>query len=59
VLYAVRGYDSIPDSNLESVPGVSEAVLRINKYMGGTCLHKIDREGCPVYIERLVNDNNK
>ncbi|KAG0748819.1 hypothetical protein G6F57_003908 [Rhizopus arrhizus] len=53
VLYAVRGYDSIPDSNLESVPGVSEAVLRINKYMGGTCLHKIDREGCPVYIERL------
>lgn len=54
VLYAVRGYESIPDSNLEALPGVSESVLRINKYMGGTCLHKTDREGCPVYIERLV-----
>ncbi|RCH98276.1 S14 cytosolic factor [Rhizopus azygosporus] len=53
VLYAVRGYESIPDSNLEALPGVSESVLRINKYMGGTCLHKTDREGCPVYIERL------
>ncbi|KAG2205948.1 hypothetical protein INT47_005266 [Mucor saturninus] len=53
VLYAVRGYQSIPDSNLEALPGVSESVLRINKYMGGACLHKTDREGCPIYIERL------
>ncbi|KAI8991483.1 CRAL-TRIO domain-containing protein [Mycotypha africana] len=53
VLYAVRGFHSIPDSNLEAQPGISEAVLRINKYMGGACLHKTDREGCPVYIERL------
>ncbi|KAI7899977.1 CRAL-TRIO domain-containing protein [Cokeromyces recurvatus] len=53
VLYAVRGYQSIPDSNLEPLPGISESVLRINKYMGGACLHKTDREGCPVYIERL------
>lgn len=54
MLYAVRGYQSIPDSNLEPLPGVSESVLRINKYMGGACLHKVDREGCPIYIERLV-----
>lgn len=54
VLYAVRGYSSIPDSNLEALPGVSESVIRINKYMGGACLHKTDREGCPIYIERLV-----
>ncbi|KAI8882242.1 CRAL/TRIO domain-containing protein [Backusella circina FSU 941] len=53
VLYAVRGYASIPDSNLEAVPGVSESVLRINQSMGGACLHKVDREGCPIYIERL------
>ncbi|CAO0792693.1 unnamed protein product [Mucor circinelloides] len=53
VLYAVRGYDSIPDSNLEPLAGISESVLRINKYMGGACLHKVDREGCPIYIERL------
>jgi hypothetical protein len=54
VLYAVRGYETIPDSNLEALAGVSESVLRINKYMGGACLHKTDREGCPIYIERLV-----
>lgn len=54
MLYAVRGYDSIPDSNLEPLAGVSESVLRVNKYMGGACLHKTDREGCPIYIERLV-----
>ncbi|KAL7322540.1 hypothetical protein PS15p_211529 [Mucor circinelloides] len=53
VLYAVRGYASIPDSNLEPLAGISESVLRINKYMGGACLHKVDREGCPIYIERL------
>lgn len=54
VPYAVRGYTYIEDSNLEAKPGISESVLRINRYMGGTCLHKKDKEGCPVYIERLV-----
>ncbi|ORE18922.1 CRAL/TRIO domain-containing protein [Rhizopus microsporus] len=61
VLYAVRGYESIPDSNLEALPGVSESVLRINKYMGGTCLHKTDREGfewyhiaCTEFLNRVI-----
>ncbi|KAI8364117.1 CRAL-TRIO domain-containing protein [Blakeslea trispora] len=53
VLYAVRGFNSVPDSNLESLPGLSESVIRVNNYMGGSCLHKVDREGCPIYIERL------
>jgi hypothetical protein len=53
VLYAVRGFKDVPDSNLEPIEGVSESVLRINKYMGGACLHKVDKEGCPIYIERL------
>ncbi|KAI9280061.1 CRAL-TRIO domain-containing protein [Sporodiniella umbellata] len=53
VPYAVRGYSAIEDSNLEPKPGISESVLRINRYMGGACLHKTDKEGCPVYIERL------
>ncbi|KAI8370626.1 CRAL-TRIO domain-containing protein [Radiomyces spectabilis] len=53
VLYSVRGFSSIPDSNLEASAGVSEAVLRINQYMGGSCLHKTDIDGCPIYIERL------
>ncbi|KAI9032713.1 CRAL-TRIO domain-containing protein [Phycomyces nitens] len=53
LLYPIRGYNSIPDGNLEAAPGLSESVLRINKYMGGSCLHKTDKNGCPVYIERL------
>ncbi|KAI9277730.1 CRAL-TRIO domain-containing protein [Umbelopsis sp. AD052] len=52
VLYAVRGFD-IEDANLTAAPGLSESVLRIASYMGGSCLHKTDKEGCPVYIERL------
>ncbi|ORX48323.1 CRAL/TRIO domain-containing protein [Hesseltinella vesiculosa] len=53
VLYPVRGYKSLPDQNLTAQPGVSEAVLRIYRYMGGSCLHKVDKDGCPIYIERL------
>ncbi|OZJ04159.1 hypothetical protein BZG36_03111 [Bifiguratus adelaidae] len=52
-LYAIRGYSSLPDQNLEAAPGVAENVLRIATYMGGSGLHKFDRDGCPVYIERL------
>lgn len=53
VLYAVRGF-GIEDANLSPTPGLSESVLRIACYMGGSCLHKTDKDGCPVYIERLV-----
>ncbi|CAO3597374.1 unnamed protein product [Absidia cylindrospora] len=53
ILYPVRGYSSIPDQNLIAKPGISESVLRLYSHMGGTCLHKVDNDGCPVYIERL------
>ncbi|KAI8342911.1 CRAL-TRIO domain-containing protein [Chlamydoabsidia padenii] len=53
VLYPIRGYSCIPDQNLVAQPGVSESVLRVYKYMGGSCLHKVDKDGCPIYIERL------
>jgi hypothetical protein len=53
VLYAIRGFE-LEDANLTSAPGLSESVLRIASYMGGSCLHKTDKDGCPVYIERLV-----
>ncbi|EIE77422.1 hypothetical protein RO3G_02126 [Rhizopus delemar RA 99-880] len=65
VLYAVRGYDAIPDSNLESVPGVSEAVLRINKYMGeevegyhlacNEFLHRVVMKDCSKKAGRPIN----
>ncbi|CDH50451.1 sec14 cytosolic [Lichtheimia corymbifera JMRC:FSU:9682] len=53
LLYPVRGFDTIPDGNLTSDAGVSESVLRIYRWMGGSCLHKTDKDGCPIYIERL------
>ncbi|KAG2182047.1 hypothetical protein INT43_006973 [Umbelopsis isabellina] len=52
VLYAIRGFE-LEDANLTPAPGLSESVLRIASYMGGSCLHKTDKDGCPVYIERL------
>ena len=54
LLYPVRGFSSVPDSNFDAEPNVSEAVLRVNRWLGGVCLHKTDNDGCPVYIERLV-----
>ncbi|CAO3685259.1 unnamed protein product [Umbelopsis vinacea] len=52
VLYAVRGF-GVQDANLTPLPGLSESVLRIASYLGGSCLHKVDKDGCPIYIERL------
>lgn len=54
-IYPVRGFKSMPDSNFEAAPGISDYVFRVCRYMGGSCLHKVDKEGCPVYIERLVS----
>ncbi|KAI9496667.1 CRAL-TRIO domain-containing protein [Zychaea mexicana] len=53
LLYPVRGFSCLPDGNLDVHPSVSEAVLRIYRWMGGSCLHKTDNDGCPIYIERL------
>lgn len=59
VLYPIRGYSSIPDQNLVAQPGVAESVLRVYSHMGGSCLHKIDKDGCPIYIERLVRKEGR
>ncbi|KAI8060240.1 CRAL-TRIO domain-containing protein [Gongronella butleri] len=53
VLYPIRGYKSLPDQNLTAEDGISESVLRIYRHMGGSALHKVDKDGCPIYIERL------
>jgi hypothetical protein len=59
VLLPVRGFASIPDQNVKAGPGTSETVIRLHEYLGGSCLHKTDKEGCPIYIERAVRINKK
>ena len=55
-MYGVRGWHSVPDANIEAgQPNVPEHAIRLQKYMGGSCLHKWDRAGRPIYIERMVN----
>ncbi|KAI8349238.1 CRAL-TRIO domain-containing protein [Mortierella sp. GBAus27b] len=60
VMYGVRGWHSVPDANIESgQPNVPEHAVRLQKYMGGSCLHKWDKEGRPIYIERMGQHNVK
>lgn len=55
VMYGVRGWHSVPDANIEaSQPNVPEHAVRLQNYMGGSCLHKWDKAGRPIYIERMV-----
>lgn len=54
-MYAVRGWHSVPDANIEAgQPNVPEHAVRLQKYMGGSSLHKWDKAGRPIYIERMV-----
>lgn len=54
-MYAVRGWHAVPDANIEAgQPNVPEHAVRLQKYMGGSCLHKWDKAGRPIYIERMV-----
>ncbi|KAI7832443.1 CRAL-TRIO domain-containing protein [Gamsiella multidivaricata] len=60
VMYAVRGWYSVPDANIEpNQPNVPEHAVRLQKYMGGSCLHKWDKAGRPIYIERMGQHNVK
>ncbi|KAF9580763.1 cytosolic factor, phosphatidylinositol/phosphatidylcholine transfer protein [Lunasporangiospora selenospora] len=60
VMYAVRGWHSVPDANIEAgQPNVPEHAVRLQKYMGGSCLHKWDKAGRPIYIERMGQHNVK
>ncbi|KAF9203325.1 hypothetical protein BGZ49_006536 [Haplosporangium sp. Z 27] len=60
VMYAVRGWNTVPDANIEAgQPNVPEHAVRLQKYMGGSCLHKWDKEGRPIYIERMGQHNVK
>ncbi|CAJ0632618.1 1391_t:CDS:2 [Entrophospora sp. SA101] len=54
LLYPIRGLAPfINDTNVEIVKGVPDYLPRIYKYFGGNAIHKIDKDGRSVYIERL------
>ncbi|KAJ2703043.1 hypothetical protein H4218_000542 [Coemansia sp. IMI 209128] len=53
VPYPIRGYSSVADANLTAGVMVKEYQLKVNKYFGGGCWHKRDKDGHPVYIERI------
>ncbi|KAJ1966099.1 hypothetical protein GGI12_000303 [Dipsacomyces acuminosporus] len=53
VPYPTRGYYSVADTNLMAGPKVKEFQLKLNRYFGGGCWHKQDKDGHPVYIERM------
>jgi hypothetical protein len=46
----------LPDSNVEAKNDVPESILKIYEYFGGNAVHKIDKEGRGIYIERLVRE---
>ncbi|KAJ1952873.1 hypothetical protein EC988_003320 [Linderina pennispora] len=53
VPYPTRGYFSVADANLMAGTKVKEFQLKLNRYFGGGCWHKQDKDGHPLYIERI------
>ncbi|RHZ52094.1 hypothetical protein Glove_465g63 [Diversispora epigaea] len=54
VLYNIRGFEPyLPDWNLTVIEGVPDYVPRILNCFGGNAVHKTDKDGRGVYIERL------
>ncbi|OMJ07698.1 Phosphatidylinositol/phosphatidylcholine transfer protein SFH11 [Smittium culicis] len=51
--YPIRGYESFSDSNLTAGKDVQDSMMRMNSLFGGGCWHKADKNGNPVYIDRL------
>ncbi|KAI9320496.1 CRAL-TRIO domain-containing protein [Dichotomocladium elegans] len=65
LLYPIRGFSTIPDGNLEASRGVSESVLRINRWMGeevnnyhigcNEFLHRVIMRDCSITANRTIN----
>ncbi|KAI8993464.1 CRAL-TRIO domain-containing protein [Pilobolus umbonatus] len=58
-LVACRGYKYIDDCNFAASPEMSESVIRVTSFTGGDCLHKFDKEGHPLLIDRTGYHNTK
>ncbi|KAI7875482.1 CRAL/TRIO domain-containing protein [Lichtheimia hyalospora FSU 10163] len=56
LLYPVRGFDTIPDGNLTSEPGVSESVLRIYQLAKFTTTEEVSQYhlGCNEFLHRVI-----
>lgn len=56
LLVSVRGIDGIADGNYDGdVEGVPEALQRFWRFTGGSSIHKTDRHGTPIFIDRIGN----
>ncbi|KAJ2787619.1 hypothetical protein GGI15_000581 [Coemansia interrupta] len=53
VPYPIRGYLSVADANLTAGVQVKESQIKLNRFFGGGCWHKRDKDDHPVYIERI------
>lgn len=54
VLYPTRGFTCIPDSNPDSkLKGYTKEYQDMVRFMGGGSYHKVDKEGRPIFIERI------
>lgn len=54
LLISVRGLGGIPDGNYDGdAKGVPEEFRKFWRYVGGGALHKTDKSGTPIYIDRI------
>ncbi|KAJ2394958.1 hypothetical protein GGI23_004485 [Coemansia sp. RSA 2559] len=58
--YPIRGYNFVADANTVAGQKIKDIQLKMAKHFGGGCWHKRDKDGHPIYIERvgLINLKN-
>ncbi|KAJ1800811.1 hypothetical protein LPJ59_000802 [Coemansia sp. RSA 2399] len=51
--YPIRGYNFVADANTVAGQKIKDIQLKMARHFGGGCWHKRDKEGHPIYIERV------